>query len=357
MRAVELQSAANNIAKLLQESDVLSVIRECRAARGEAWQDVAALLHATGSGLSVSLSGMDDNANTVLKATHLDALATNEYWAALSSEESDEAERQAELVRLYSRVMFASNHLPMLATLLESEPEPAAESAQDTAADLTAVPGGGALPVTPLGEGEDRLLLKLVDAGELASNPDRIARAIDGIDMLYAACARLDRNPSMDLRLISVAGYTERDLVFVGEENTLQSIRAVVESIPAAIEKMDPEAEIDIDDLIQSLPVFENLTTLKKLGTYSAEDIKDLNDALHQGVLLSLESGVILVTDQALQATAAENDEYYDQYLRERERLASADESETADANVTAIADSRDAAVNNLLRGLDGQDK
>lgn len=351
MRAVELQSAANKIAKLLQESDVLSVIRECRAARGEAWQDVAALLHATGSGLSVSLSSMDDVANTVLKATHLDSLATNEYWAALSSEKSDEAQRQAELVRLYSRILFASNHLPMLASLLESE------STDNAASDALTVPASNSLPVARLGEGEDRLVLKLVDAGELASDPDRIARAIDGIDMLYAACARLDRNQPIDLRLMSVTGHVERDLVFVGEENTLQAIKAVIESIPAAIEKMDPDAEINIDDLIQSLPVFENLATLKSLGTYSATDLKDLNDTLHQGVLLSLESGVVLVTDQSLQATAAENDEYYDQYLRERERLASGHESEPEDAKITAIGDTRDAAVNNLIRGLDGQDK
>lgn len=346
MRAVELQSAARSIANLLQETDVLTVIRECRAARGEAWTDVAALLHATGSEVSAGLSAMDANATVVLKATHLEALATNEYWASLCADSTDEAERQAELVRLYSRVMFAGNHLPMLVSLLEAE-----------SAEPVVPTGPGVLPVTRLAEGEDRLMLKLVDAGELASDPDRVARAIDGVDMLYAACASLGRNQHDNLRLISVTGQADRDLVFVGEANTLQAIRGVIESIPAAIEKLDPEEEIDIDELIQSLPVFEDLKTLKSLGTYSADDLKDLNETMHQGILLSLESGVVLVTDKSLQATAAENDEYYDQYLRERERLASEDDDVAIDSQEPPAGDARDAAVSNLLRGLDGQDK
>jgi len=351
MRAVELQGAASSIARLLQESDVLSVIRECRAARGDAWEGMATQLLATGSGIAAALSAMDPTTDTVLRATHLDKLGTNEYWSVLASGDTDESERQAELVRLYSRVMFASNHLPMLVSLLESEPAAVANA-----------PAQSAIHAAEMVEGEATLLLKLVDAGEKAADPDRVARAIDGIDMLYSACASLARKRDVELRLMSVSGSADRNIQFVGENETVQAISTIIESIPQAVENLDSGTDMDLRQLIDSLPVFADLATLRSLGTYSESDLNDIRDTMHQGVLLSLESGLLLVRDQpgdvakAIEAGTTP-DEYYDHYLRERERLA-AGEGDSQSANTAAdtaatAKDSRDVTVQNLRKGQD----
>ncbi|MBX2825684.1 MAG: hypothetical protein KTR33_13195 [Gammaproteobacteria bacterium] len=313
MRAGELQSAAQTIANVLQESDVLSVIRECRAARGDQWSGVAGSLLTTGSGLCAAFSSLNESGATVLRATHLDKLATNEYWAALASTDTEEADRQAELVRLYSRVMFASNHLPMLAGLIDTDSDPV---------NLPAASNAVATPVASVPADQSSLLVKLMDAGERASDPDRIARAIDGVDMLYSACASLGRKTDSELALLSVSGSEDRDILFAGDPEIVQSLKQVIESIPVALEELDPNEEIDLQQLIRSLPVFDEIATLKNLGTYSEQDLGDISESMHQGVLLSLESGLALVADSSANTS---DDAYYSEYLRERERLAEGD--------------------------------
>jgi len=319
MRAVELQSAAKKIAEVLRESDVLSVIRDCRSARGDDWSQVAGSLLATGSGISATFSSMDEAATSVLRATHLDKLATNEYWAALASADTKEQERQAELVRLYSRAMFASNHLPMLVMLLEAESD-----ADTNTAPAPVATAETHVPTAQVPDGQHTLLVKLVDAGEKAADPDRVARAIDGVDMLYSACASLDRRVDSELALLTISGAEDRDIQFAGDTQTLLALKKVIESIPAALEGLNPDDEIDLHQLILSLPVFDDIATLQTLGTYSDADLDAIKESMHQGVMLSLESGMVLVSD-----SHTNDDEYYDQYLRERKRLAASDSVNT----------------------------
>ena len=159
---------------------------------------------------------------------------------------------------------------------------------------LTEVERAG--PKYPVSEGEGRLTIRLTDAGERACDPDRVARTIDGIDMLYSACASIARKPAMDLRLEAVDGKTNRNLHFTGERDSISAVIAVIESIPYALEEIDAEQDFELDELVTSLPVFEDLKTLASLGTFSDTDLKDISETMHQGALLALESGVILVS-------------------------------------------------------------
>ena len=374
MRADQLQRAASSILALLKASDVMTVIRQCRATRGDEQQAAFARLEHAGALLMQSIETVDAAEHAVLKTTHLDSLGTPEYWQALFAEQMSDADRQAELVRLYSRVMFASNHLPSLLDLL----------------DLSgASPDVSAYPVAQ--KGELALTVKLVDAGEKAADPDRVARAVDGLDMLYSACASLTQKPTMDLQLLGIRGATDRDITFLGDSEGIRAVRTVVDSIPAAVADIDPEDEIDIQELVQSLPVFDDLQTLKKLGTFEPADLQDIQDTMYQGVLLSLESGVVLVDEDVVASHAsgvsdelslrreaaavthvgagangaAVKDEYYDQYLREREKLQQdVDEGSSSDAtnvhqansdlSAAASIDSRENAIENLIKGLKG---
>ncbi len=226
----------------------------------------------------------------VVKCLHLESLASTDYWQGLLGNVENTREHQAEIVRLASRVMFATSHLPGMVSLLDSQDSaPAVDSHSEE-----------------LQAGEGGLHIRLTDAGEKAADPDRIARAIDGVDMLYSACASIARKPAMDLRMDGILGKRnhDRELHFTGERDAMAAVYAVIDSIPAALADIDPDRDIDLDAVVQSLPIFEDLNTLASLGTFSRKDLKDISDTMHQGALLALESGVILI-DKAIRTTSS----------------------------------------------------
>lgn len=394
MRADQMQQSAREIVALLDNSQVLASVRQCRSASSNEKKQasLARLAHA-GALLMESGESLGGHSRTMLKRLHLDSLMTPGYWRDLLSDDMDNASRQSELVRLFSRVLFASNHLPDLVNLLSTADSPLA---------------------VPVAEGEQEIIIRLNDAGEKASDPDRLARAIDGIDMLYSACASLARKPAVDLQLLSVSGIEFRDVAFLGDTEAVQAVKIIIESIPDALIDIDPEQDLDIQQLVRSLPVFEDLKLLQKLGTYTPSDLQDIRDTMHQGVLLTLESGVILVDEdeegqpsesvseskstaevpgrgpaliQTLPGTRSApdlektsnsaqavpkfgagvtpgqaagpkavqpqpgQDQYYDQYLKERERLQSGSPAEDVPAT-DGTSDKRDNAIDNLLKGL-----
>jgi len=136
--------------------------------------------------------------------------------------------------------------------------------------------------------------IRLSDAGEKAADPDRIARSIDGVDMLYSACASLSRRPAIDLRLDHITGDSDRTIVFTGETESVSAVARVIDSIPDALLNIGDDQEIDLNALVQSLPIFAELTTLTGHGAFSENDLRDIRETMHQGALLTLESGVVL---------------------------------------------------------------
>jgi len=326
-----------------------------------------------------SMEKFSPEEKAVSKAMFLESLGTTQYWQALLGSAADPKKSAAELVHLYSRVMFASTHLPNLARLLGS-------------VDSNSIPsqssGSPQLPVA----GESRVTIRLTDAGEKASDPDRIARSIDGIDMLYSACASIARKPAMDLRLDGIDGTQHRDVHFTGERDSAAAVSAVIESIPHALAEFDDDEDLDLERLVSSLPIFDDLNTLANLGTFTENDLKDISETMHQGVMLVLESGVILVEGSVASATGAatpgavadttrnnatqndvppiltrrpetgamngaaaapaERDEHYENYLREREAMQKGTASAPADEQPSS--DVVDDLLKNLGRSRDG---
>ncbi len=345
MRADELRRAIRRVVEVLNKADILAVVKEYRTATGDNRAVAAARLGHSGAIIMESMDKFNEAEKAVSRCMFLDNLGTTQYWQSLLASAGDPKKNAAELVHLFSRVMFASTHLPNLATLLGN-----AESNDP-----------GAWTHKP-STGEGRLTIRLTDAGERAADPDRIARSIDGIDMLYSACASIARKPAMDLRLDGISGAEARDIHFMGERDSVAAVSAVISSIPEALEDVEPDEDLDLDSLVESLPIFEDLNTLASLGTFTANDLNDISETMHQGAMLILESGVILVNKAAEDAAAsaqsrpvqmrpgasnvepeqytdtgptpilkrrpnnnsgvaAERDEHYERYLREREAL------------------------------------
>lgn len=296
MHADQLRVATDKVVDTLAASGILSAIREYRTAQGDQRPVAAARLGHAGAMLMERMGKVSPEEDSVLKLLHLDSIRTTVYWQNLLSVEKSEKERSAELVHLYSRVLFASNHLPNFVALLgRVSGAPAASSASAKAAPALA----------PIQAGESRMTIQLSDAGEKACDPDRIARSIDGIDMLYSACASLSQRPAIDLRLEHIVGSGDRQIVFTGESEAVSAMAAVIDSIPGALANLNDDQEIDLDTLVNSLPIFNQLNTLAGHGAFSEKDLTDIRETMHQGALLTLESGVVLVDSEQPQANEA----------------------------------------------------
>ena len=306
----------------------------------------------------------------VARCLHLQGMVSPGYWQALLMTAGDDKKKAAELVQLYSRVMFANNHLPNLIKLLGTV------KASAPAAPTTAATSGAAPIAAPLSAIEGGLTIQLTDAGESAADPDRVARSIDGIDMLYSACASIARKPAMDLALVRIDGTTHRDLHFIGEKDSISAVWAIIQSIPEALNEIDPEGDIDLDQVVSTLPIFQDLTTLANLGTVSDSDLNDIRETMHQGALLALESGVILVKPNAkptaassggddvialggptapaataITGNAVVRDEHYENYLREREAMQRIGAGDAVASSGMNDQEKRDA-VDELLKNL-----
>jgi len=289
MHADELRTAIHRVVEVLNKADILAVVKEYRTAQGDQRAVAAARLGHSGAVIMENMDKFSPAEKAVAKSMFLENLGTTQYWQSLLASAADPRKNAAELVHLFSRVMFASTHLPNLINLLGKVNSPASTVAT------------AGLPVA----GESLLGIRLNDAGERASDPDRVARSIDGIDMLYSACASIARKPAMDLRLDSISGKETRDIHFMGERDSVAAVSAVIASIPEALAQLHPDDDIDLDELVASLPIFEDLNTLANLGTFTPTDLKDISETMHQGAMLILESGVVLVEDDSASEASA----------------------------------------------------
>lgn len=393
MQANELRMAVTKVVEILEKANIASAVNQYRSTTGDqrtkAWES----LRVAASGLVKQFATLNATERQVTEILHLNSLGSREYWVNLFNSSENPKRHQGEIVRLASRIMFASSHLPGLVGLVEQ---------------VDSEPTNNTQALDPDGE---YLYIRLTDAGERASDPDRVARTIDGIDMLYSACASIASKPASDLRVDNVIAKRnrDRDIVFAGEKGSIAAVYAVIDSIPEVLAELDPEQDIDLDAVVRSLPIFNDLNKLASLGTFSKQDLKDINETLHQGALLTLESGVIPLdssnvvpragsahgADSHLSATTGrssdavatlkpvqtdeapvrpltasspvERDEHYDRYLREREAMlrpqntdgAALDVkpvvvgSDTSDqAQNASVERSRKSAVDDLLKSL-----
>jgi len=121
MRADQLRSAAGTIAELLNKSDVLTSIRQRRDAQdGAELQASHARLTQSAKLLLRGVKGFSSAEKEVASQLHLGSVGSLDYWQALLNKDGDAQAQHAELVQLYSRVMFASSHLPSLTGLLSN---------------------------------------------------------------------------------------------------------------------------------------------------------------------------------------------------------------------------------------------
>ena len=134
MHADELRQAVTKIVDLLRRSEIRSVLDRYRSARGDDRTVAAARLGHAGAMIMDRMQSLTPAERRVARLMHLDDLAATEYWQSLLDGTSDARAHQGDIVRLATRVMFATGQLPAMMSLLESVerraiPSPASRSA------------------------------------------------------------------------------------------------------------------------------------------------------------------------------------------------------------------------------------
>lgn len=274
MPVSELRVAVNSVVDLLRKTQIQQIISHYRTdlVRNQVTQSREHLLTASQQ-LVASFARLGATEKRVCSYMHLEHLGSSQYWSDILNSTKGVEVTRAEVVQLYSRVMFAVNHLPGFVQMLGSE---------------------SSNPETPARPGHSLLKIRLVDAGERAADPDRVSRTIDGIDMVYSACVSLAKKPVIDLSLVSIHGGNEKHIVFEGDIDGINAVREVIDSMAEEIAEIENPEDFDPDQLVSDLPVFEDLQTLQNLGTFQASEAKDIAESMHEGCLLVMESGVML---------------------------------------------------------------
>ena len=203
---------------------------------------VASVTHASEAYLEKTLMFGDDEA-AVVNLLHLGQLGTASFWLDLTSDVHSVETRQAQSVSAYSKMMFAVNHLPSLLALVRESSAIDGLRSEDASADS--------------------LVLRLYDSVESASSPDRLARLIDAVDMLYANCASLlpqqlkSQPQNIPLQLMSVSGVAIRSVVFRGDALLVAAAQKVILYLNQMSEESHKDTVYSVESIADSMPFAE----------------------------------------------------------------------------------------------------
>ena len=215
---------------------------------------------------------------------HLHALVSTEYWANLADETASPGDRQRELVSLYSRLMFASSHLPRLLSLIASTGHAADQNAASFVLELSDLQVNGQDTETQV---------------ESAGDPDRIARVIDAANMVYRGAALLAGGSLASLELASITGRETRTLVFHGQRETATAVRRIIRHLDGIATENPIEADssgevTSVESLVEQLPFLTSLNELERIGALSGARIGDIRSSVIAGSIMLLEAGAVL---------------------------------------------------------------
>lgn len=283
MDLIQLYSATQRVVQCLKSSGLMPALKNFRGSlRGQVQLDrervEASLQEASNAYIEKSAMFSDDEVS-VVNMLHLAELGQASYWLDMTSNIRPVEARLAQSVAAYSKVMFATSHLPGLLSLIRET------SAVD--ALRSDEPDSGTL------------VLRLYDAVEPASSPERMSRLIDAVDLIYAACASLSGTRADSLRLMSVAGVAVRSVVFHGEVQSINALRKVIANLNDAAAESHLHEDYSVEALASDMPLLDAIDELEHLEALSTEAAANAGRNAQQGAIMLLECGAQLVDHDA----------------------------------------------------------
>ena len=221
-----------------------------------------------------------DDESAVVNLLHLGQLGTASFWMDLASDVHPLETRQAQAVSAYSKMMFATNHLPSLMALVR---------------ESSAVDG-----LRSDDEVTDSLVLRLYDSVESASSPDRMARMIDAVDMLYSSCASISDNGNIPLELMSVSGVAIRSVVFQGSAQVMVSVKEVIDYLNQVAIDSHQDTTYSVDAIAADMPFLEAVEELAKHDVIDRGIASAVTRNARDSAIMLLECGAQLVKHDSI---------------------------------------------------------
>jgi len=274
----------------------MAAVKNCRIQLAEAGRDgldssdtnkqlAEAMLLRAGSDYAAHASRFSADDRRVADHFHLQKLESTEYWEHLTDEQQSLTDRVGELVSLYSRLMFASSHLPRLASFINESVSGAARLSDA---------GSFALELTDLAIADASEEARSGESYESAADPDRIARVIDAANMIYQGVALLAGGSLQSLQLKSIFGQPNRTLVFAGQQESATAVRRIIRHLSEMAGNHADALVNDaarVENLVAQLPFLSSLDELERIGAYSGERISEIRSNVTAGAIMLVEAG------------------------------------------------------------------
>ncbi len=211
-------------------------------------------------------SGFSAEEQAVARSAGMDRLQSPTYWFDL--EAGSDRERTEHYRRCLKTIVQGLSFLTRLASLVENRADPL--DLNDDACDIK---------------------IRLVDAADRASDPDRIARLIDGVDLIYRACAKLAHTSLDGLHVMRVGGAHGRTVLLQGDVDPATATRRIIRAANDIATGNIQGESYSADEVADSNPFMQSLDDLFRVGALSAADAEEIRHGVLTGTIMVLECG------------------------------------------------------------------
>jgi len=278
MRRDVMYSASKNIMNALSASNIYKVIFNNRLANKDGRGSYSESLKSLNS-YSLLAAKYGDAEKEICKFMNIGELNNPAMWQQLIEIKSPEDENF--VVKTLQNIRFAQIHLPKLLKLIQ---QGLVEDIKQGSADLPS-------------HFEDKALLSvtIVEEENHFSSPKRLSKVLDCIDVFYEVIASINKQPSNDLMVLAIDSGNDKFIDFLGMEKTINGIKDLIISIwDRKVFHRNDQAGVDINLIVQSLPVIEEIKRLKDEGELEPDTAENFIDDIVKAATQFIESGVII---------------------------------------------------------------
>ena len=266
MNSEQLFACSQGVVQALQRCALAPALQGCLAS--ESTENNHALSEAFSSYLD-SASGFSNSEAVVASHAGLAGLQSPSFWFDLDT--GTPADKRRKRLKCLKLVLQGQAFLSHLSALVQDQADPV--DFHDTASEIK---------------------MRIVDAADCASDPDRISRLIDGVDLIYRACARLAGTDENGLKVMRLGGSWGRTIVFNGDEEPATASRRIIRAANDLASNSMQTQTYSVEEIAENNPFLLALDELFRVGAVNADDAEDIRQGVLGGSIMLLECGARL---------------------------------------------------------------
>ena len=267
----EITAAARRVLAALEVSGVADLLM--RGFGGASERLRPDVLFATFQKYQHEAAKFSDAEAAFVKIFQLEPLADRRWWAQLIEDERAVHEAVWPVVQ---SINFCRKYMPSIVHLLERDVD---------LPNIRQVDGGNGLQSLS-GLGEERGAF---------SSPQRLVKALESMQKMYDACARIHHENENELSVISMDSGSDKSFDCMGAAKVVEEIRRIILDLwDRVVFFRERKFEQRIELISGTLPVLERIDDLGRNGSVSREECEIIKRKIIDGVSLFLETGAML---------------------------------------------------------------